>query len=159
MESLWRNKMKIRGGRRWEQEYLQGALTRGWEELKRSADFRKMIEYYDFLQKVGFYESRFRNCFPHPAYDAAAQFIGRYFLISARHIELSFDEPFPGSFSASKEHREPGYDTREFRLTAFRRNDYAHGIVLAFAHCHDRFDLPIPPKLKLEGLDNKVQND
>lgn len=129
---------------------LENSLVTGWQEFRGSEDFRQLRTFYMFLKRAGFYESMFRGGIANPAYDNAAKLVGRRFLQVARMYELYFDEIFPGNFLESEEFDlGEGVEARRFSLQAYHRTMPFGIFYLTFAHLHNGFDFPSPPKLEL----------
>jgi hypothetical protein len=131
---------------------LQESLLQGWQSFNKDKSFQILKDFFDFLLKAGFDESKYRKSIPNPAYDNAAKLIGKPFLETARNLEIHFDEIFPGSFSTSQEVQETNYEVRVFTLKAFYRNKPLCLFLLKFSHFHQSLGFPLPPELKIIEL-------
>jgi len=129
---------------------LQDKLQAGWERFQ-GHEREKYQRYYDFLAAAGFYESEHDAHFPNPAYDAAAQNIGREFMHYAVLIaDLSFVNNFPGAFLDSREATDGNIATRTFTLPVFQRGHHPFSTFgITFEHRHDTLDFVSVPKLSL----------
>lgn len=128
---------------------LQKALDKGWEEFIKN-DLSLFKDFSSYIYSANFYESKYRNIIPNPAYDNAAKRIGKYFLQSAAELELSFIDVFPGDFSTSKEYEDEGFEVREFTIKTYSRGKPFGDIKISFSHIHgSEFGFPNSPKLKI----------
>ncbi|WP_445632859.1 hypothetical protein NSTC745_04441 [Nostoc sp. DSM 114161] len=153
MESETRNLKSIESKFRFQiYQELQNSLLQGWQSFDESENFKILNDFYDFLLKAGFDESKYRKIFPNPAYDNAAKIIGKAFLETARNLEIQFDEIFPGNFSTSQEVENVDYEIRLFKLKAFSRNQPLCLFLLKFPHFHEKFGFPSPPELEIIEL-------
>jgi len=131
---------------------LQISLEQGWKEFKASQEFEAHEEYFKFVRKSGFYETKFQSRFPSPIYDSAAKALGKLFLDTARRLGIHFDDIFPGNFLTSKEYEVEDMHVRKFFLTAYQKKTPLCKFSLTFYHEHDKFDFPKTPKIKIEEI-------
>ncbi len=134
-------------------EKLQEALTRGWKEFREGENLKLFQEFSNFINGANFYESKWRNIIPNPAYDNAAKLIGKYFLKTAVELGLQFDTLFPGDFQNSKEFNIGSEEARQFSLTGYSQSRAICNIIITFTHLHgDQFDFPTTPQVKVALL-------
>ncbi|MBD2777742.1 hypothetical protein [Iningainema tapete] len=136
---------------------LYESLIKGWSDFNRSEEHKLYYDFFEFLLQAGFDESHYRKSIPNPAYDHAAKIIGKYFLATARQLEIYFDEIFPGDFSSSEESETEDCVIRVFHLTAFYRNQPLCLLSIKFPHYHDSFGFPLPPELEIVKLYEKCE--
>ncbi len=127
---------------------LQISLEEGWEEFKESTLFNKYSKFYNMLSF--FYNSNLRKSIPHPAYQLAAQHIGKQFMIKSRKFGLCYEQIFPGNFENSIELEEKYHQIRVFTMSVYNENKHLGYFHLSFSHKHTEFDFPDPPKLKFK---------
>jgi len=131
---------------------LQQSLIQGWKSFKVSDDFEILKDFFQFIIDAGFYDGKWENVLPNPAYDNAAKLIGMPFLEAARKLDVTFKEIFPGKFSQSTEIKVNKNESRQFKLEAFHKNQPLCSFSITFSHSHDKLDFPSPPQLKIEKI-------
>ncbi|MCA9353121.1 cupin domain-containing protein [Patescibacteria group bacterium] len=125
---------------------LQTALKEGWLEFCSSEKFKNYEKLWESLKP--FYKSELREVIPFPAYQLAAQEIGRKFMLVSTQNGISYDEIFPGDFDLSNEIEGGAYDVRIFKLTTFHYGKFIGEVKISFPHSHECFNFPVCPTLQ-----------